>query len=44
MEQPINILERYWNFTSFKPFQEEVINAVLENEDVFALMPTGGGK
>ncbi|PWK18542.1 RecQ family ATP-dependent DNA helicase [Xanthomarina spongicola] len=44
MQHPINILERYWNFTSFRPFQEEIIDAVLEGEDVFALLPTGGGK
>ncbi|MFL0354614.1 ATP-dependent DNA helicase RecQ [Xanthomarina sp. GH4-25] len=44
MQHPINILERYWNFTSFRPFQEEIIEAVLEGEDVFALLPTGGGK
>lgn len=44
MQQPINILERYWNFTSFRPFQKEIIEAVLEGEDVFALLPTGGGK
>ncbi|MCX7548564.1 RecQ family ATP-dependent DNA helicase [Xanthomarina sp. F1114] len=41
---PINILERYWNFTSFRPLQEEIIEAVLQGEDVFALLPTGGGK
>ncbi|TYB74361.1 RecQ family ATP-dependent DNA helicase [Bizionia myxarmorum] len=44
MQQPIDILERYWNYTSFKPLQERVINAVLDGEDTFALMPTGGGK
>lgn len=44
MQHPINILERYWNFTSFRPFQEEIIEAVLEGEDVLALLPTGGGK
>ncbi|GAA4977362.1 RecQ family ATP-dependent DNA helicase [Algibacter aquimarinus] len=44
MEHPINILERYWTFTSFKPNQESIINAVLEGEDTFALLPTGGGK
>ena len=44
MQSPINILERYWNFTSFKPLQEDIINAVLENEDTLALLPTGGGK
>ncbi|TYA54362.1 RecQ family ATP-dependent DNA helicase [Formosa maritima] len=44
MQHPINILERYWNFTSFRPLQEDIIEAVLEGEDVFALLPTGGGK
>ena len=44
MEHPINILERYWKFTSFKPNQEAIINSVLEGEDTFALLPTGGGK
>ncbi|WP_316932015.1 RecQ family ATP-dependent DNA helicase [Bizionia psychrotolerans] len=44
MQQPIDILERYWNYTSFKPLQETVIQAVLDGEDTFALMPTGGGK
>ncbi|MCR8668081.1 RecQ family ATP-dependent DNA helicase [Aestuariibaculum sp. M13] len=44
MEHPVNILERYWNYTSFRPQQEDIINAVLEGEDTFALLPTGGGK
>ena len=44
MSHPINILERYWNHTSFRPLQEEIINAVLDNEDTFVLLPTGGGK
>ncbi|WP_272022880.1 RecQ family ATP-dependent DNA helicase [Olleya namhaensis] len=44
MAHPINILERYWKFTAFRPLQEEIINAVINNEDTFALLPTGGGK
>ena len=44
MEHPINILERYWKFTEFRPNQEAIINAVLKGEDTFALLPTGGGK
>ncbi|TYB76796.1 RecQ family ATP-dependent DNA helicase [Bizionia gelidisalsuginis] len=44
MQHPVNILERYWNFTSFKPLQEDIINAVITGEDTFALLPTGGGK
>jgi ATP-dependent DNA helicase RecQ len=41
---PIEVLERYWNHTSFRPLQEEIINSVLNHEDTFALLPTGGGK
>ncbi len=41
---PIVALERYWNYTSFKPLQEEIINSVLNHNDTFALLPTGGGK
>ncbi|MEM6515001.1 MAG: RecQ family ATP-dependent DNA helicase [Bacteroidota bacterium] len=44
MAHPINILERYWQHTSFRPLQEDIINAVLDGDDVFALLPTGGGK
>jgi len=44
MQHPINILERYWNFTAFMPLQEDIINAVIQGEDTFALLPTGGGK
>ncbi|MDH7914275.1 ATP-dependent DNA helicase RecQ [Winogradskyella sp. SYSU M77433] len=41
---PIEVLERYWNHSSFRPYQEEIITSVLEHEDTFALLPTGGGK
>lgn len=44
MQHPIEILERYWNFTSFRPLQEDIINSVIDGEDTFALLPTGGGK
>lgn len=44
MSHPINILERYWQHTSFRPLQEAIIDAVLNNEDTFVLLPTGGGK
>ena len=44
MSHPIQILEKYWNYTSFKPLQEDIINAVLDGEDTFALLTTGGGK
>jgi len=38
------ILTQYWGHTSFRPVQEEIIDFVLKQEDVLALLPTGGGK
>jgi ATP-dependent DNA helicase RecQ len=37
-------LARYWGFTSFRPMQEEIIDAVVSGNDVIGLLPTGGGK
>ncbi|HEY4441116.1 MAG TPA: DNA helicase RecQ [Candidatus Elarobacter sp.] len=37
-------LERWFGFPSFKPAQEAVVHDVLDGRDVFALLPTGGGK
>lgn len=44
MQHPVAVLERYFGYTSFKPMQEAIINAVLNQEDILALLPTGGGK
>lgn len=37
-------LQKYFGYTSFYPLQEDIINEVLGQRDVFVLMPTGGGK
>jgi len=44
LTEPIRILKQYWGFDTFRPLQEDIINAVLAGNDVLALMPTGGGK
>lgn len=40
----IDLLKKYFGFTSFKGNQEPVIRNVLAGRDTFVLMPTGGGK
>ena len=37
-------LKKYFGFTTFKGYQEQIISSLLEGSDVFVLMPTGGGK
>ena len=38
------ILKKNWGFDSFKGLQENIIEAVLEEKNVLALLPTGSGK
>ncbi len=37
-------LHKYFGFDRFKGQQEEVIKSLMEGNDAFVLMPTGGGK
>ena len=38
------LLKQYFGFASFRPLQAEIIQDSLAGKDVFALLPTGGGK
>ena len=38
------LLKEYFGFSAFRPLQEEIIRDALAGKDVFALLPTGGGK
>ena len=42
--KPIDILSKYYGYSSFRKGQENIINSIIDNKDVLAIMPTGGGK
>lgn len=37
-------LQEYFGFDNFKGAQEKIIQSVMNGEDTFVIMPTGGGK
>ncbi len=39
-----HLLQKHFGYSSFRPGQKEVIEALLEERDVIALLPTGMGK
>ena len=42
--KPVEVLKEYWGYDSFRSKQEDIVNAALEDRDVLAILPTGGGK
>lgn len=40
----LEILNKYWGYQSFRSVQWQVIESLLNDQDVLALLPTGGGK
>ncbi len=41
---PQSALKKYFGYETFRPLQREIIDDALSGRDVFALLPTGGGK
>ncbi len=44
MSEALKILQKYWQHQEFRPLQNDIITSVLNGQDTFALLPTGGGK
>ncbi len=44
MNFSLEILQKYWGHTTFRSPQDKIIEAVLDEKDTIALLPTGGGK
>lgn len=44
MISPLEILQKYWGYSSFRNPQDKIIDSVLANNNTIALLPTGGGK
>lgn len=38
------VMDRYFGFSSFRPYQEEIVSDLVRGRDVLAVLATGGGK
>lgn len=43
-QQITDTLKTYFGYDTFRPFQQEIIETVLNGHDALVIMPTGGGK
>jgi ATP-dependent DNA helicase RecQ len=40
----LDVLQKYWGYSEFRPLQEEAMSGVLDARDSLVVLPTGGGK
>ena len=40
----LQLLKKYWGYSKFRFYQEQIIDSLLEGKDVMGILPTGGGK
>ncbi len=43
-ESILELLKKYFGYSTFRPLQEDIINTVISGQDNLVIMPTGGGK
>lgn len=39
-----DLLKKYWGYSSFLPYQRDIITSILDGHDTLAIMATGSGK
>jgi ATP-dependent DNA helicase RecQ len=44
MQNPLDVLKKYWKHHSFRDNQSEIIENALQGNDTLAILPTGAGK
>ena len=44
MEKKYEVLKKVFGHSSFRAFQEEAVDAILANQDLLTIIPTGAGK
>ncbi|MDI9356007.1 MAG: ATP-dependent DNA helicase RecQ [Chitinophagaceae bacterium] len=44
VKNPLDVLQQYYGYTSFRDVQGAIIQSCLDGKDTLALLPTGGGK
>ena len=44
MDPLLDVLTRYWGYSTFRPLQREAMDAIMQGRDSIVVLPTGGGK